>query len=83
MTCLPSSHGVGTVVMKNCPSTQKLEQVNVQQPSGYFLSSIAEFREIVHYLAAVGVWTSVSHTHLAGLGVAELEVLIRELVAID
>jgi hypothetical protein len=75
MTCLPSSHGVDTVVMKNCDIPLR------------FSTTIEEIRTIAvqanRNLAAVGVRTRVGHAQLPGLGVAELEVLVRKLVSID
>ena len=61
--------------MKNC--RDKVEGVELIRNQG------SRWVKSDRYLAAVGVRPSIGHTQLAGLGVAELEILVRKFVSIN
>ena len=66
-TCLPSSHEVTTVVMKNCEP--------LLQP--------VSFNLVYESVDDVRVGTGGGHGEEEGLVVLELEVLVAELLAVD
>lgn len=68
-TCLPSNHAVSTVVMKNW------EPLLNDKVSKYILGSGGS--------KSVRVRSSIGHRKKTWLGVLDLEVLIRELIAPD
>lgn len=73
-TCLPSSHEVGTVVMKNWePLLQRRSQLSTCSPAWCMYLSKANLR----------VGTSVGHGEKTGAVVLVDEVLIGELLAVD